>query len=84
MSRTLLESRTGNITLFAFDQGQGLSEHTAPYDALLHIVEGEVEVTVSGVAKRVKAGELFLIPAQAPHSLRALTRFKMVLSMLRA
>ena len=69
--------------LFAFDEGEGLSEHTSPFDALVQIVEGEAEIKVSGQPHRVKAGELILMPAGQPHALKALKRFKMVLTMIR-
>lgn len=84
VSRELLRSRAGTVTVFAFDAGQGLSEHTAPFDALVHVLEGEVEITISGKPYRLGAGEMILMPANAPHALRAITRFKMLLTMLRA
>jgi len=70
--------------VFAFDAGQGLSEHTAPFDALVHVLEGKVEITISGKPYRLGAGELILMPANAPHALKAITRFKMLLTMLHA
>jgi quercetin dioxygenase-like cupin family protein len=72
------------VTLFAFDEGEGLSEHSAPFDALVHVVEGEAEITVGGQPLRVCAGHLTVLPANQPHSLRALTPFKMILTMLRS
>jgi quercetin dioxygenase-like cupin family protein len=84
VSRTLVRGATGTVTLFAFDQGQGLSEHTAPFDALAHLLEGEAEITVSGKPLRTTAGEAVLMPANQPHSLKATTRFKMVLTMIRS
>jgi quercetin dioxygenase-like cupin family protein len=84
VSRTLLNRGTGTVTLFAFDEGQGLSEHTAPFDALAHLLEGEAEIAVSGKPLRTKAGEAVLIPANQPHSLKALSRFKMLLTMIRS
>jgi len=84
VSRTLLQRDTGTVTLFAFDQGQGLSEHTAPFDALVHILEGEAEITIAGKPVRVRAGEIVLMPAGQPHALRAATRFKMLLTMIRS
>ena len=84
VSRTLLKREKGTVTLFAFDAGQGLSEHTAPFDALVHVLEGEAEITISGKPHRVRAGELLLMPASEPHALRALTQFKMLLTMIRA
>ena len=83
VSRTLVDRPAGTVTLFAFDGGQGLSEHTAPYDALVYILEGEAEVTISGVDHRVSAGEALLMPAGEPHSLRAEEAFKMLLVMVR-
>jgi quercetin dioxygenase-like cupin family protein len=84
VSRALLAKPAGTITLFAFDDGQLLSEHTAPFDALVHIVEGEAEITISGKPVRAAAGDLVLMPANQPHALRALTRFKMLLTMIRS
>ena len=84
VSREILKGTTGKVTLFAFDEGEGLSEHTSPFNALVQIVEGEAEITVSGQPHRVPAGELILMPAQQPHALKALKRFKMVLTMIRS
>ncbi len=84
VSRTLVLGATGTVTPFAFDQGQGLSEQTAPFDALAHVLEGEAEITVSGKPLRTSAGEAVLMPANQPHSLKAQTRFKMVLTMIRS
>ena len=84
VSRTLVKRDTGNVTLFAFDEGQGLSEHTAPFDALVQILEGEAEITISGKPLRARAGEVVLMPANQPHALRAITRFKMLLTMIRS
>lgn len=84
VSRELVRKPMGTVTLFAFDEGQGLSEHTAPFDALVHVLEGEAEIMISGAAHRVTAGELILIPAHQPHAVRAVTPFKMMLSMIRA
>ena len=83
VSRTLIDKKTGTVTLFAFDEGQGLSEHTAPFDALVHIIDGEAEITISGKGIHVKGGEMVIMPAHEPHALRALKRFKMVLIMIR-
>jgi len=74
----------GTVTLFAFDQGEGLSEHTAAFDALAHVLEGEAEIVISGKPVRAKAGEAVLVPAHQPHALNAIARFKMVLTMIRA
>jgi quercetin dioxygenase-like cupin family protein len=84
VSRTLVNRTTGTVTLFAFDDGQGLSEHTAPFDALAYLLEGEAEISVSGKPLRTTAGEAVLMPAHQPHSLKALSRFKMVLTMIRS
>jgi quercetin dioxygenase-like cupin family protein len=83
VSRTIVAEPAGTVTLFAFDAGQGLSEHSAPYDALVYSVEGEVEITISGVPQRVKAGEMLIMPANEPHGLKALSSFKMLLVMIR-
>jgi quercetin dioxygenase-like cupin family protein len=80
VSRTLVNRATGTVTLFAFDEGQGLSEHTAPFDAVAHLLEGEAEIAVSGKSLRTTAGEAILMPANQPHSLKALSRFKMLLT----
>ena len=84
VSRTLIEKPTGTVTLFAFDQGQGLSEHTAPFDALVHILDGEAEIALSGIPAIVKQGEMIIMPANEPHALKAIKRFKMMLIMIRS
>ena len=84
VSRELLKQKTGSVTLFAFDAGQGLSEHTAPFDALVQVVDGEAEISIAGRPHRVRAGELILMPAGQPHALKARQRFQMVLVMIRA
>ncbi len=84
VSRTIIKREKGNVTLFAFDQGQGLSEHTAPFDALAHVLEGEAEITVSGKVMLARAGEMVLMPANQPHALKAITNFKMLLTMIRS
>lgn len=84
VSRTIIKRSTGTVTLFAFDEGQGLSEHTAAFDAVAHVVEGEAEITVSGKAMRTSTGEAVLLPANQPHALKALSRFKMILTMIRS
>ncbi len=84
VSRTILKRATGTVTLFAFDEGQGLSEHTAAFDAIAQILEGEAEITVAGKALPTKAGEAVLLPANLPHSLKATTRFRMMLTMIRS
>ena len=83
VSRTVMDRPTGTVTLFSFDQGQGLSEHTAPFDALVNVLEGEAIVTISGTDHRLKAGEAIIMPANAPHALKAEDRFKMMLVMIR-
>ena len=84
VSRTLVKKSAGTVTAFAFDAGEGLSEHTAPYDALVLIVEGDAEISIAGAAHRVGAGQLLRLPAQKPHAVKALTRIKMILVMIRA
>lgn len=84
VSRTLNDKKVGTITLFAFGEGQGLSEHTAPYDAFVEIVDGEADVTIAGTDHRVTVGQFIIMPANQPHALRAVTRFKMLLVMIRA
>jgi len=84
VSRTLIDKQIGTLTLFAFDDGQGLSEHTSPYDAFVQIVDGAVDITIAGVAHRVIAGQMIIMPANTPHALRAVGRFKMLLVMIRA
>lgn len=84
VSRTLVEDRAGTVTLFAFDEGQALSEHTAPFDALLHVLDGEALVTITGGESRLSAGEAIILPAGKPHAVRAPRRFKMLLTMVRS
>jgi quercetin dioxygenase-like cupin family protein len=84
VSREIVKKPTGNVTLFAFDEGQGLSEHTAPFDALAQVVEGEAEIIISGQPHRVLGGEMILMPAGQPHALKATKRFKMILTMIRS
>ncbi len=83
VSRTIIDKETGTVTLFAFDDGQGLSEHTAPFDALVYTLDGEVEVTISGKIVQLKKGEMVIMPANKPHALKATKRFKMLLTMIR-
>ena len=83
VSREIIKGATGKVVLFAFDAGEGLSEHTSPFNALVQIVEGEAEITIAGQPHRVAAGELILMPAQQPHALKANRRFKMVLTLIR-
>lgn len=84
VSRTLVDKKSGTVTLFAFAQGQGLSEHTAPFDALVQLLEGEAEITVSGTPFRLGPGEVIVMPANEPHALRAIRPFKMMLTMIRS
>ncbi len=84
VSRTLINQKTGTVTLFAFDAGQELSEHTAPYDALVQALDGETEITISGQPYHLKAGDLIIMPANDPHAVKALTPFKMMLTMIRS
>ncbi len=83
VSRVLLKKSTGNITLFAFGKDEGLSEHTAPFDAFVHILDGEAEITISGNVMILKKGEAFTMPANEPHALKAVTEFKMLLVMIK-
>ncbi|MEJ2639939.1 MAG: cupin domain-containing protein [Desulfosarcinaceae bacterium] len=83
VSKTLLKKEIGNLTLFAFDKGQGLSEHTAPFDAVVVILDGEAEVTLGGEPQMVAAGQMLIMPANVPHALAARERFKMLLVMIR-
>ena len=84
VSRTIIDKKAGTVTLFAFDENQGLSEHTAPYDALVYLLDGEAEVVISGKPVRLKKGEITIMPANEPHALTAVTRFKMLLTMIRS
>nr|MDO8134576.1 cupin domain-containing protein [Candidatus Njordarchaeum guaymaensis] len=84
VSREIIGRKTGTVTLFAFDEGQGLSEHTAPFDAIVQIIDGEAEVAISGKPVHLKEGEMVIMPANKPHALKALKRFKMLLTMIRS
>lgn len=84
VSRTVIDGKTGTVTFFAFDEEQGLSEHTAPYDALVYLLEGEADVAVSAKTIRLREGEMVILPANKPHALRAVSRFKMMLTMIRS
>jgi quercetin dioxygenase-like cupin family protein len=84
VSRTVIDKPTGTITLFAFDRGETLSEHTAPFDAVVQVVDGEGEFTISGSVFRVAAGQALIMPAGEPHSVAARERFKMLLTMVRS
>jgi quercetin dioxygenase-like cupin family protein len=84
VSRTLVDQKAGTVTLFAFDQGQALSEHTAPFDALVHVLDGAVEITIAGEPFALKTGEAIVMPAHKTHALRAVSRFKMMLVMIKS
>jgi quercetin dioxygenase-like cupin family protein len=82
VSREIVKKKTGSVTAFAFDKDQGLSEHTAPFDALVHVLDGTAEISISGTPHKLSQGEMILMPANVPHALRAIERFKMLLVML--
>ena len=84
VSRTIIDKKTGTVTIFSFDKGQGISEHTAPFDAMVEILDGEAEITISGKPHTVKAGEFIIMPADKPHALKAVKKFKMALIMIRS
>ncbi len=84
VSKTIIEKKTGTVTLFAFYMGQGLSEHTAPFDALVQVLDGEVEIRISGKPFHLKQGEIIIMPANEPHALKAVSNFKMLLTMIRS
>ena len=84
VSKTLIDKKTGTVSLFAFSRGQGLSEHTAPFDALVQVLDGEVEIKISGKPFHVKQGQIIVMPANEPHALKAITEFKMLLTMIRS
>ncbi len=84
VSRVILKAEAGNVTLFAFAEGQELSEHTAPFDALVHVLDGEVEIKISGQPFQLKTGEAIIMPANDPHAVKATKQFKMLLTMIRA
>ncbi len=84
VSRTIIDKKTGTITLFAFDEGQGLSEHTTPFDALVIILDGNAEITIAGKPHEVSEGEMLIMPANKPHALKATGKFKMLLVMIRS
>ncbi len=83
VSRQITKAEAGNVTLFAFDKGQELSEHTAPFDALVHVLDGETEIRISGKPFHLKTGDAIIMPADEPHAVRATQRFKMLLTMIR-
>lgn len=84
VSRTIIDKETGTVTLFAFDEGQGLSEHTAPFDAMVYALDGVIEVTISGKIFPLTKGEMIIMPANEPHALKATKRFKMLLTMIKS
>lgn len=84
VSREVISQKTGTVTIFAFDEGQGLSEHTTPFDALVCLIDGEAEIAISGRVRRLTQGQMILMPANKPHSLKAVKRFKMMLVMIRS
>jgi len=84
VSRTLIDKKTGTLTLFSFAEGQGLSEHTAPFDAFVFVLDGEVEISISGKPYLLKSGEMIIMPANEPHALKAVKKFKMMLVMIRS
>ena len=83
VSRTLIDKQSGTVTLFAFDKGQGLSEHTAPFDALVNVTDGEAEIKIGGEPVKLKAGESIIMPANVPHALKAVEKFKMMLVIIK-
>jgi quercetin dioxygenase-like cupin family protein len=84
VSREIIRKETGTVTIFAFDKGEGLSEHTAPFDAMVQVVDGKAEIIISGKSNILGAGDMIIMPANDPHALNALERFKMVLTMIRS
>ncbi len=84
VSRTVIDKKAGTVTLFAFDKGEGLSEHTAPYEALTYVVDGKVEVKIAAKSFILEAGDIIMLPANKPHALRGIQRFKMLLVMIRS
>ena len=84
MSRTIINKKAGTVTIFAFAAGQGLSEHAAPFDALVQVLDGEAEIRISGKPHRLRAGEMIIMPANDPHALRAIKKFKMLLVMIKS
>jgi quercetin dioxygenase-like cupin family protein len=84
VSKTIIKKSSGNVTLFAFDKGEGLSEHTAPFDAMVQVLDGVVEITIGGTPYVLKSGESIIMPASIPHALKAIERFKMMLTMIKS
>lgn len=84
VSREIIRKDTGTVTIFAFDKGEGLSEHTAPFDAMVQIIDGKAEITISGNKNILNKGDMIIMPANEPHALKALAKYKMVLTMIRS
>lgn len=84
VSKTIIKQNTGTVTTFAFDEGQGLSEHAAPFDALVYIIDGEAKITIAGEEHLLKQGEMIIMPADKPHALKAIKKFKMMLVMIKS
>jgi quercetin dioxygenase-like cupin family protein len=84
VSRIILKRTAGNVTLFAFDAAQELSEHTSPFDAVVQVIEGEAEIAIAGTPHRLRAGDVIIMPADQPHAVKAVSRFKMLLTMIRS
>lgn len=84
VSREIIRKDTGTVTIFAFDKGEGLSEHTAPFDAMVQIIDGKAEITISGKKNILNKGDMIIMPADEPHALKALEKYKMVLTMIRS
>jgi len=84
VSRTIINKKTGSVTFFAFDEGQGLNEHTTPFDALVYLLDGEAEIIISGKPRHLKQGEMIIMPADQPHALKAVEKFKMILIMIKS
>ncbi|MEL7671026.1 cupin domain-containing protein [Methanobacterium sp.] len=84
VSREIIRKDTGTVTIFAFDKGEGLSEHTAPFDAMVQLIDGKAEITISGNKNVLEAGEMIIMPANEPHALTALEKYKMILTMIRS
>lgn len=84
VSREIIRKETGTVTIFAFDKGEGLSEHTAPFDAMVQIIDGKAEITISGKKNTLQRGDMIIMPADEPHALHALEQYKMILTMIRS
>lgn len=84
VSRTIMDKEAGTVTFFAFDEGQGLTEHTVPFDALVYLIDGQAEIVISGESFHLKEGEMIIMPANRPHALKATRKFKMILTMIRS